>query len=48
MMGLIRSSEFHAGMMLMGIAFLTAGLLAVSTLGGAFSGLLSSRRRPAA
>jgi hypothetical protein len=45
MLGLIRSSEFRAGMMLMGIAVLTTALLAVSTLGGAFSGLLGSRRR---
>jgi hypothetical protein len=51
MMGLLESPEFRGGMMLAGFAFLAAGLVALSTLFGAFGGLLGQlrmRRGPAA
>ena len=48
MMGLLGSSEFRGGMILAGFAFLAAGLVVLSSLGGAFAGLLRMRRRPAA
>jgi hypothetical protein len=48
MLGLLGSAEFRAGMMLAGFAFVSAGLVALSTLGGAFAGLLRMRRRPTA
>ena len=47
MMGFMGSPEFRGGMMLAGFAFLSAGLVVLSTLGGAFAGLLGIRRRPA-
>jgi hypothetical protein len=48
MVGLMRSPEFRAGTMLGAFAFLSACLLAMSALGGAFAaGLLRLRRRPA-
>jgi hypothetical protein len=40
-----QSPEFRAGMMLAGFAILSVILLLVSTLGGAFAGLLRMRRR---
>jgi hypothetical protein len=43
----MRTSEFRAGMMLIVFAFFAAVLLAFSTLGGAFAGLLRTRRRTA-
>jgi len=46
MMGLLESPEFRGGMMLAGIAFLSAGLIVLSTLFGAFHGLLRMRRQP--
>jgi hypothetical protein len=46
MMGFIQSPEFRAGMMLSGFAFLSGCLLVLSTLGGAFAGLLHLRRKP--
>ncbi|MGP8259977.1 MAG: zinc ribbon domain-containing protein [Acidobacteriaceae bacterium] len=46
--GFMRSPEFRGGMVLAGCAFLAAGLVVLSTLGGAFAGLLGIRRRPAA
>ena len=48
MLGFIASPEFRAGIMLAGFAIVSAMLLALSTLGGAFAGLLRMRRRPAA
>ena len=50
MMGLLGSPEFRGGMILAGFAFLAAGLVVMSTLGGAFAGLLGQlrmRRGPA-
>jgi hypothetical protein len=50
MMGLLGSPEFRGGMILMGFALLSAGLVVLSTLGGAFAGLLGQlrmRRGPA-
>jgi hypothetical protein len=44
MLGFLASPEFRAGMMLAGFAFLSAVLLILSTLGGAFAGLLRTRR----
>ena len=49
-MGLLGSPEFRGGMILAGFAFLAAGLVVMSTLGGAFAGLLGQlrmRRGPA-
>ena len=43
----MRSNEFRAGMMLGVFAFFSAIILAFSTLGGAFAGLLRTRRKPA-
>jgi hypothetical protein len=48
MMGLLGSPEFRGGMILAGLAFVAAGLVVLSTLGGAFAGLLRMRRGPAA
>ena len=48
MLGFIASPEFRAGIMLAGFAMVSALLLLLSTLGGAFAGLLRMRRRPAA
>ena len=48
MMGFIASPEFRAGIMLAGFAMVSAFLLLLSTLGGAFAGLLRMRRGPAA
>jgi hypothetical protein len=51
MRGLLESPEFRGGMMMAGFAFLAAGLVVLSTLGGAFGGLLGQlrmRRGPAA
>jgi hypothetical protein len=42
------SPEFRAGMMLAGVAFLVVILIFFSTLGGAFAGLLRTRRTPVA
>jgi hypothetical protein len=50
MMGFLGSPEFRGGMILAGFAFLSAGLVVMSTLGGAFAGLLGqlrTRRGPA-
>jgi hypothetical protein len=50
MMGLLGSPEFRGGMILAAFAFLAAGLVVLSTLGGAFGGLLGHlrmRRGPA-
>jgi predicted secreted protein len=44
LLGFIRSPEFRAGVMLAGFAMLSVFLLALSTLGGAFAGLLRTRR----
>jgi hypothetical protein len=44
MMGLLGSPEFRGGMILAGFAFLAAGLVVLSTLGGAFAGLLGQLR----
>jgi len=44
MLGFLASPEFRAGMMLAGFAFLALALLILSTLGGAFAGLLRTRR----
>jgi hypothetical protein len=41
---LFNSPEFRAGSMLASFAFLSAGLLVLSALGGAFAGLLRMRR----
>ena len=46
MPGLLQSPEFRAGYTLFGFAFVSAGLLALSAAGGAFAGLLRTRRRP--
>ncbi len=43
----LKSPESLAGAMLAGYAMLAAGLMLVSTLEGAFAGLLRTRRRPA-
>jgi len=48
MLGFIASPEFRAGIMLAGFAIVSALLLLLSTLGGAFAGLLRMRRGPAA
>ena len=48
MLGFLGSQEFRAGMMLVGFAFFSAFLLVLSTLGGAFAGLLRMRRGPVA
>lgn len=48
MMGLLKSPEFRAGMMLVGMVFSAMALLLVSTLGGAFAGLMRTRRKSAA
>jgi hypothetical protein len=45
--GFVNSPEMRAGMMLTVFAFLSAGLVVLSTLGGAFAGLLRMRRGPA-
>jgi hypothetical protein len=45
MKGFMNSPEFLAGTLMAGYAMLSAALLAVSTLGGAFGGLLRTRRR---
>jgi len=44
MLAFVQSTEFRAGAMLAGYGLLAAGLLAVSTLAGAFAGLLRMRR----
>jgi hypothetical protein len=44
---LVNSPEFRAGMMLGGSALVTAFLLVLSTVGGAFAGLLRMRRKAA-
>lgn len=46
LLGFVRSPEFRAGMMLGVFAFLSACLLAMSAAGGAFAGLLRTRRGP--
>jgi len=46
-MGFIASPEFRAGIMLATFAMVSVFLLALSTLGGAFAGLLRMRRSPA-
>jgi len=48
MMGFVASPEFRGGMMLAGFACVAAGLVVLSTLGGAFAGLLRMRGGPAA
>jgi len=48
MIDFLGSPEFRGGMVLAGLASLCVGLLALSTLGGAFYGLLPMRRRPVA
>src|ERR1035437_6380372 len=48
MLGFVKSPEFRAGIMLAGFAMVSAFLLALSTLGGAFAGLLRMRRGPTA
>jgi hypothetical protein len=48
MMGFVKSPEFRAGMMLALFAFLSACLLVMSAVGGAFAGLLRTRRGPVA
>ena len=47
MLGFVASPEFRAGMMLGLFAFVSACLLLLSMLGGAFAGLLRTRRGPA-
>jgi hypothetical protein len=47
-LGFIASPEFRAGIMLATFAMVSAFLLLLSTLGGAFAGLLRTRRGPAA
>jgi len=47
MLGFVASPEFRAGMMLGVFGFVSACLLLLSTLGGAFAGLLRTRRGPA-
>ncbi|MGD0798935.1 MAG: hypothetical protein ABR910_14555 [Acidobacteriaceae bacterium] len=44
MLGLLASPEFRAGMMVAGFAFLSLALLILSAVGGAFAGLLRTRR----
>jgi hypothetical protein len=44
MLGFIKSPEFRAGIMLAGFAMGSAFLLLLSALGGAFAGLLRTRR----
>jgi hypothetical protein len=44
MLGLVKSPEFRAGMMLGLFAFLSACLLLMSALGGAIGGMLKTRR----
>jgi len=46
MMGFLRSPEFRAGMMLVGFGFVSACLLVMSLVFGAFAGLLRTRRAP--
>jgi hypothetical protein len=46
MMGFVKSPEFRAGAMLALFAFLSACLLVMSAVGGAFAGLLRTRRGP--
>jgi hypothetical protein len=46
MMGFVKSPEFRAGMMLGLFAFVSACLMVMSAVGGAFAGLLRTRRRP--
>jgi hypothetical protein len=48
MLGLIKSPEFRAAMMLGLFAFLSACLLLMSALGGALGGMLKMRRSPVA
>ena len=48
MVAFLRTPEFRAGVMLAWFAMGSAFLLLLSTLGGAFAGLLRMRRRPAA
>jgi hypothetical protein len=43
----VNSPEFRAGSMLATFAMMSGGLLVLSTLGGAFAGLLRMRRKPA-
>jgi len=43
----VGSPEFRAGSMLATFAMMSAGLLLLSTLGGAFAGLLRKQRKPA-
>lgn len=45
--GFANSPEFRAGAMLAVFGFLSACLLVMSTVGGAFAGLMRMRRRPA-
>jgi hypothetical protein len=47
LLGFVASPEFRAGMMLGVFGFVSACLLLLSTLGGAFAGLLRTRRGPA-
>jgi len=47
MLGYLNSAEFRAGIMLAGMAMLAVFLLVMSTLGGAFAGMLRTRRRAA-
>jgi hypothetical protein len=44
MLGFLASPEFRAGMMVVGFAFLSAILMVLSILGGAFAGFLRTRR----
>jgi len=44
MMAFVQSPEFKAGMMLTGFAMVSAGLLLLSTLAGAFAGLMRMRK----
>ena len=46
MLGFVGSPEFRAGMMLGLFAFVSACLLVLSAVGGAFAGLLRTRRGP--
>jgi len=48
MLGLLKSPEFRAGMMLGLFAFLSGCLLLISALGGAIGGMLTARRRTVA
>jgi hypothetical protein len=47
MLGYFNSAEFRAGIMLAGAALLAVFLLVMSTLGGAFAGMMRTRRRAA-